>query len=132
MNKTFKGILLLLILALAVFFFVINPEKFSFLPQCPFHYFTGWYCPGCGSQRALHCLLHLDIAGVFSYNFLFLPAALFILYHYLHPLLNRWFKWNLPNLFYKKNTPWVVFVIVVVFWVVRNLPWYPFCLLAPG
>ncbi len=132
MKKILNGILLLLLTGVAVLFFVLDPTKHTIFPKCMFHSLTGAYCPGCGSQRALHSLLHLDIAGVVSYNFLFLPAALFILYHYIHPLLNRIFGWNLPNLFYKKYTPWVVFAVVIAFWVARNLPWYPFSVLAPG
>ena len=32
-------------------------------PTCPFLAITGWYCPGCGSLRAVHDLLHGDLAG---------------------------------------------------------------------
>jgi hypothetical protein len=125
-------ILLFLILGVAVVFFVLDPTKHSIFPKCMFHSLTGAYCPGCGSQRALHSLLHFDIAGVVSYNFLFLPAALLLLYHYIHPVLNNYFKWKLPNLFYLKSTPWVIFAVVILFWIFRNLPWYPFSVLAPG
>lgn len=132
MKKLLNVILLLIILLVAVLFFVLDPVKNALFPKCMFHSLTGAYCPGCGSQRALHSLLHLDFAGVISYNFLFLPAALLILYHYLHPLLNRLFNWKLPNIFYMKNAPWVILAVVILFWIARNLPWYPFCELAPG
>ena len=132
MKKILNGILLLVVLGVAVLFFILDPNKHDLFPKCAFHSLTGAYCPGCGSQRALHSLLHLDFAGVVSYNFLFLPAALLLLYHYLHPLLNRLFKWKLPNLFYMKYTPWVIFTVVILFWILRNLPWYPFSVLAPG
>ena len=132
MKNILNGILLLVILLVAVLFFVLDPVKNALFPSCIFHSLTGVYCPGCGSQRALHSLLHLDLAGVISYNFLFLPAALLLLYHYTRPLLNRMFKLNLPNIFYRKNTPWIILTVVVVFWIARNLPWHPFCELAPG
>jgi len=132
MKKILNGILLLIILGVAVLFYVLDPDQQELFPKCAFHSLTGAYCPGCGSQRALHSLLHLDFAGVVSYNFLFLPAALLILYHYSHPFLSRWFGWELPNLFYLKYTPWVIFVVVILFWILRNLPWYPFNVLAPG
>ena len=132
MKKIVNIGLLLLIGGVAVLFFVLDPTKNALFPRCLFHSLTGGYCPGCGSQRALHSLLHFDIAGVIRYNLLFLPAALLILYHYLHPVLNRIFKWRLPNVFYMKNTPWVILAVVLVFWVVRNLPWYPFTVLTPN
>ena len=117
---------------LAVLFFVLDPAKHNLFPRCLFNSITGYYCPGCGSQRAVHSLLHLDIAGVVSQNFLFIPAFMLILYHYTYPLLNGKFKWKLPNIFYFKNTPWIIFGVVIIFWVLRNLPFYPFSVLAPG
>ena len=132
MKKILNIILLLLIVGVAVVFFVLDPNKHEIFPKCMFHSLTGAYCPGCGSQRALHSLLHFDIAGVISYNFLFLPATLLIVYHYAHSILNKVFNWKLPNLFYMKYTPWVIFTVVIVFWIFRNLPWYPFSVLAPG
>lgn len=132
MRKIINAGLLLAILLVVVLFYVLDPTQYIIFPSCPFHNLTGIYCPGCGSQRALHSLLHFDIAAVISYNFLFLPAALFILYHYVHPVLNRFFGLKLPNLFYKNQTPWVIFALVILFWIARNLPWYPFSVLAPG
>ncbi len=132
LKKTINMGLLLLIVGVAVLFFVLDPSKHEIFPQCLFHSVTGGYCPGCGSQRALHSLLHFDIAGVISYNLLFLPAAFLVLYHYSHKLLNGAFGWHLPHLFYFKNTPWVILGFVILFWIVRNLPWYPFTMLAPG
>lgn len=117
---------------LAVLFFVLDPAKHDLFPRCLFNSITGYYCPGCGSQRAVHSLLHLDFAGVISYNFLFLPAALLIFYHYAHPFLNRIFKLKLPNVFYFKSTPFIILGVVIIFWILRNLPFYPFSVLAPG
>jgi hypothetical protein len=117
---------------LAVLFFVLDPAKHDLFPRCLFNSITGYYCPGCGSQRAVHSLLHLDFAGVVNYNFLFLPAALLILYHYIHPILNRLFRWKLPNIFYFRSTPLIILGVVVLFWILRNIPVYPFSVLAPG
>jgi hypothetical protein len=124
--------LLVIIAGLAVLFFVLDPAKYNIFPRCLFNSVTGYYCPGCGSQRAIHSLLHFDIAGVVSYNFLFIPAFLLIIYHYLHPVLNRFFEWKLPNIFYFKSTPWIIFGFVLAFWILRNLSFYPFSVLAPG
>lgn len=132
MKKFINLGLLIVILGLAVLFFVLDPAKHTFFPRCLFNSLTGYYCPGCGSQRAIHSLLHLDIAGVISYNFLFIPAFLLIFYHYSRPLFNRLFNWKLPNIFYFKQTPWIIFGVVVLFWILRNIPIYPFSVLAPN
>lgn len=124
--------LLIVITGLAGLFFVLDPARHEIFPRCLFNSITGYYCPGCGSQRAIHSLLHFDFAGVVSYNFLFIPAFLLILYHYTHPVLNGFFSWKLPNIFYFKSTPWIIFCVVIIFWVMRNLPFYAFSVLAPG
>ncbi|MBN2636352.1 MAG: DUF2752 domain-containing protein [Prolixibacteraceae bacterium] len=131
-NKIINCGLLIVIMGLAVLFFVLDPAKYSIFPRCTFNSLTGYYCPGCGSQRAIHSLLHFDIAGVVHYNFLFLPAIFLIIYHYLRPVFNRIFDWKLPNIFYFKNTPWIILGVVVVFWISRNIPVFPFTELAPG
>jgi hypothetical protein len=124
--------LLTAVAVLAVLFFMLDPAKHSIFPRCIFNSVTGYYCPGCGSQRAIHNLLHLDFVGVISYNFLFLPAALLILYHSLHPFLNRKFGLKLPNILYHKLTPWIILIVIILFWILRNIPVYPFSVLAPG
>lgn len=132
MKKIYKAGLLIGLVMVAVLFFILDPEEQPVFPRCIFHSFSGYYCPGCGSQRAIHNLLHLNFSGVVHNNILFLPAGLVIVYHYLHPLLNRLFNWRLPNIFYMKNTPWIIFGIILLFWVLRNLPVYPLSELAPG
>ncbi len=132
MKNLIKAGLLIGLSVFAVLFFVLDPEEHILFPRCVFYSLSGWYCPGCGSQRAIHSLLHLNISGVVRNNILFLPALIAILYHYLHPLFNRWFNWRLPNIFYLKQTPVVIFILILLFWVLRNLPFYPFSALAPG
>lgn len=124
--------LLIGITAMAVLFFVLNPSEHEIFPRCIFNSITGYYCPGCGSQRAIHNLLHLNFTGVIHNNFLFIPAFLLIAYHYLHSILNKWMNWKLPNIFYYKSTPWIIFGVVILFWIARNIPSYPFSVLAPN
>ena len=132
MKKILNTGLLIVFTGLAVLFFFLDPAKHTIFPRCVFNSLTGYYCPGCGSQRAIHSLLHLDFAGVVSYNFLFIPAFLIILYHYLHPVFNRFLGLKLPNVFYFRSTPWIILGVVILFWILRNIPVYPFSVLAPG
>ena len=132
MKNFLKAGLLVFIFGLAVLFFLLDPSENQLFPRCAFNSLTGYYCPGCGSQRAIHSLLHLNIAGVVGNNFLFLPAVVAVAYHYTHKPLNKKFSWKLPNIFYKKATPWVIFGIILLFWLLRNLPVYPFSVLAPN
>jgi hypothetical protein len=45
------------------------------LPSCPWHAWTGWPCPGCGSTRAIVRLLHGDLRGAIAMNPLTVLAA---------------------------------------------------------
>ena len=56
--------MLALVAAVAVYF-ALDPARHPF-PRCMFLTLTGWQCPGCGSQRALHALLHGDIASAWA------------------------------------------------------------------
>jgi len=40
----------------------------AFLPRCPWHAFTGWPCPGCGTTRAIVHLFHADPVGALAHN----------------------------------------------------------------
>jgi len=71
-SKVFKIAVLAVILALAMVYYVFDPSTAFLFPRCPFRLLTHIPCPGCGSQRALHCLLHADFAGAMHYNALML------------------------------------------------------------
>ncbi|MGA7993031.1 MAG: DUF2752 domain-containing protein [Thermoanaerobaculia bacterium] len=56
---SFAGVLLL-------FFF--DPATAGFYPPCLFKTVLGTQCPGCGSLRAAHQLLHGNFAGAWALN----------------------------------------------------------------
>ena len=45
-----------------------DPSTVAFYPPCVLRALTGLLCPGCGATRALHHLLHGDVAGAFRLN----------------------------------------------------------------
>ena len=122
----------LIILGAGILFFVLDPAGHQVFPKCIFHSATGYYCPGCGSQRAIHELLHLNFAASIQNNLLIIPAGLLIVYHYSRSYLNKQLHWNLPNFFGHKKTPWIVVFGILIFWILRNISVYPFIMLAPG
>src|SRR5579872_6995396 len=52
-----------------------DPATSGVFPPCPVRYLTGWYCPGCGSLRALHALLHGNLRQAWAMN----PLTLIVL-----------------------------------------------------
>jgi len=128
----FKYILLLFFgLILVLFYFNVNPTEVNFLPKCPLYATTGIYCPGCGSQRATHYLLHFNFMGAMRQNVLYLLALILLGYHALTLLANKLFKKQYHSILNYKKTPIIILILVIIFWVLRNLPWEPFNLLAP-
>ncbi|MBP5531121.1 MAG: DUF2752 domain-containing protein [Lentisphaeria bacterium] len=85
-----------------------------------FHKFTGLYCPGCGNTRALSALLHGRIGESLRNNLLLIPTLAVLTVAAARPGigLNRFFAWGFA-------------AVVILFFILRNIPVYPFTLLAP-
>lgn len=132
-NIKFKYLgLLLLLIVVAFLYFNINPSEVNFLPKCPLYLTTGIYCPGCGSQRATHHLLNFNFVGVLQQNILYIIGLLILGYHLIIISLNSIFKKNIYNYLYHPKTPIFLLIIIVIFWILRNIPYYPFNILAPN
>lgn len=125
MNIKYKILIGIAVLSLLSLYFFFEPVQGSLFPECPFYAYTGLYCPGCGSQRATHDLLHLNILEAIDHNPLMMGVLFFAGTSFL---ISRSFYYKI---LYSPKTPWVLLIIVVVFWILRNLPLYPFTLLAP-
>jgi len=118
--KFFGAGILFATLAAAVVF-TVDPARVSLFPPCPLHRFTGLWCPGCGSTRALHQLLHGNVVAAFHFN----PLAISLL-----PVIGYLVVRSEEN-HVKPVWIWTLLGVVVVFGVLRNIPVYPFTLLAP-
>lgn len=110
----------------AAYLFIFEPGKSGLFPVCPFRAMTGFTCPGCGSTRGLHRLLHGDVVAAFEYNplvILALPFLFYALARYTNAAMRgRPQKGNQLNAKYI----WLLFVVILSFWVFRNTPIYPF------
>jgi Protein of unknown function (DUF2752). len=110
-------------LALALFaFFRFNPSEHSFFPRCVFHSVSGWNCPGCGGQRALHHLLHGNFAAALQHNALFVVLLPLAIWSLAQTFWNRCFGSPKIGLFKHHLWPWVLCITVIAFGVLRNLP----------
>lgn len=133
-NKIWKFALILLLFGgFFIVYFFFNPSENSFFIPCPFHYITGLFCPGCGSQRAIHLLLHGDIVGAFRFNPLMVLTLPILIYGLAITIANWIFgtKYRLM-LFYSNLFIFGYFGLAILYWILRNLPIYPFNLLAPA
>jgi hypothetical protein len=109
-----------LMLAGLVLLHFFNPTQHSFYPACHFYKITHLHCPGCGSLRALHLLTHGDVAAAFDSNPLLIGGA---------PILGSIALWRRRNtspgehtVYIRPVEAWVILGVVLVFGVLRNLP----------
>jgi hypothetical protein len=110
----------------AGYVFAFEPGKTGIFPPCVFRQLTGLQCPGCGSTRALHQLLHGHFVTAFTLNPLFVIATPLLLY-----VLLKYTTLSFRGITPKPNALparyiYLIFVVIVSFWILRNTPLYPF------
>ena len=106
----------------SIIYFKFNPEEHLFFPKCSFLALTGLKCPGCGSQRTLHALLHADIRSAFSYNALIILSIPYLIIlivakvtYFFNPHSKFAVRLQHPYII------WSFFIIVILFWITRNI-----------
>lgn len=120
------------VVAISLLYFFIDARETQLFPKCPFHSLTGLFCPGCGSQRAISALLHFDLISAMRFNVLLVASLPMIGYSVYASAMNTFTtKVVQQRLFHSVTFIWILAVVVMLFWVLRNLPIYPFDLLAP-
>ena len=111
---------------------VFDPATSGLFPPCPLRYLTGWYCPGCGSLRALHQLLHGNLSAAWALNPLTVILLPFLAYGMASYGLFEIHGKHLPRLFLPAVWIRALCAVIILFGVARNIPFHPFDLLAPG
>jgi Protein of unknown function (DUF2752) len=120
-------------IAVAVFLLrAFDPATSGIFPPCPLHYLTGWYCPGCGSLRAIHQLLHGNLRAAWAMNPLTIILLPFLSYELSSYGLFRFRGRGLRQLFLPAAWIWGLGAAIILFGIARNLPIHPFERLAPG
>ena len=126
-NRRIPVLALWLMLAIVgVGLFFLEPGKSPWLPGCLFRALTGFTCPGCGTTRALHQLVHGNLSSAFQFNPLLILSLPFLLYALLR-YTNAVVRGEPIN---RNSLPagyiWAIFGIVLFFWIFRNTSVYPF------
>lgn len=115
-----------------VMLWVFDPATSGVFPPCPVRYLTGWFCPGCGSLRAIHQLLHGNLQAAWAMNPLAILLLPFIGYGLASHALSAIHGRGLPQPFIRAVWIRALCAVFILYGVARNLPIHPFDLLAPG
>lgn len=117
------GLGVVLLALLAYLYYRYDPMEHVWFPKCPFKAVTGLDCPGCGSQRAIHALLHGHFSEAMRHNALILPFIPYLLAGFIFRfvkqpgvLLLRWRK-----ILYGEWAIKIISVVILLHFVVRNL-----------
>lgn len=112
----------IILIFLAIIYKTYHPLQNIYFPKCPFLVLTGYKCPGCGSQRAIHYLLNLDIPNAFSNNMilvLFIPYIIIeLLFRGVKNPSDSLLKWR--KILFGPKAIYIVLAIIISFWILRN------------
>jgi hypothetical protein len=126
MRRVEVAVIWLIIAGTATYLFLVDPARGNGYPTCPFRALTGLQCPGCGSTRALHQLLHGHPVAAFELNPLIviaIPLLTFFLILFTSSAISHKRNWS-PSIPAKYG--WLMIVLIVGFWILRNTSVYPF------
>lgn len=126
-------VLLLGFAAALLAIYVWNPstEGDGLFPKCPTFVMTGLHCPGCGSLRAMYQLLHGHLLAALDYNPLMVVLLPSLAYGVLVSSVQNITGRRLPCPVLSAKLAWLLLAVLVLFGILRNVPYYPLTLLAP-
>lgn len=103
-------------------YFLFNPQHSLLFPKCPIYVLTGWQCPGCGSQRAIHCLLNFDFVQAFSYNALMVMSIPYLFIAFYFEYFKGKYKYpRIRKILFGEKACLIILVITITFFFTRNL-----------
>lgn len=117
-----KIAIIVVIIVLGIIYIRYNPESSNFFPKCPFYALTGLKCPGCGSQRTIHYLLHFDFAAAFRANALLVISIPYIVLGLISDHIKNPKQWMLKwrKILFGKIAIAILLIIIILFWLYRN------------
>ncbi len=121
MKATLASAAIVAIIAGGIVLYAFPPESHSFYPRCLFRSATGLQCPGCGSTRAMHHLLHGRVGDAFRLN-----PMLFAMMAVALCAVPSAARGTTPRFLYQPWFAWTAFAVLVAYWIIRNTPLYPF------
>lgn len=113
-------VIVLICCIIALIYKYENPISSNLFPKCIFFSISGYKCPGCGTQRALHSLFNYDINAAIKHNALFVMSIPFIALLMAADLL----KHTHPHFYSRMNNKyviWITLIVILMWWITRNI-----------
>ncbi|HIX03150.1 MAG TPA: DUF2752 domain-containing protein [Candidatus Odoribacter faecigallinarum] len=91
-------------------------------PQCPFKLLTGWSCPSCGIQRAIHAILNNRWNEALAYNYFFIISIPYLLIIGIAYILRKLQKlYRISELFEHKSLATIYVHCFFAWFIIRNI-----------
>lgn len=120
MRKALAVAIVMLLIVLASVYYFFDPSEVGWMPRCLWKVLTDTDCPGCGSQRMVHALMHGDIIAAWhanAYALCMIPVIIFLF----------WLEFSRerhPGLYTRVHRTSVIMSLafsVLGWWILRNL-----------
>ncbi len=120
-KKTILAIFIVIMaVALAIAYYFFDPVEVRWMPRCLWKVATDTDCPGCGSQRMAHALMHGDFSAAWhanAYALCMIPVIVFLIWL-------EFAKDCYPKLYATVHRPAVIMSLmatIILWWIFRNL-----------
>jgi len=122
--------LLLIAMVVGLCLYFGHPTEYAWLPTCPFRVWTGLLCPGCGTLRSTHYFLNGQLGVAFRCQPLLISLAPILILLVGKMLCENWR--NTPiTLPFERQLYWLILIAIILFFVLRNIPFDCFDCLRP-
>lgn len=122
MSKTTKTVLVvtIVVVGLIILYGIFDPATSIVAPKCIFKTLTGYDCPSCGGQRALHAVLNGHWGEAFMLNpFLFFAIPFLIVIAYSSFSKSK-FAQRLKPIVQSSTAIGIYLFLYIGWWILRN------------
>ena len=112
------------ILCLGIFLYILYDLHIRI--PCVFKTLTHLNCPSCGVSRMCVSISHGDIKSAFYYNQVLIFLTPLIALHYIFYQIRYIRTCQRKTSKLENNTMILIIVILIIYGIVRNLPFYPY------
>lgn len=114
----------ILVAVIVYMYYQYDPSYSSLAPKCIVRQLTGYDCPSCGVQRAIHSLLHLDVERAFWLNPFIFVVAPYIVLLILTTLCKGKVFCRMRRYVQRRVVVYSYIALYFIWWVVRNTDWW--------
>ena len=99
----------------------VDPASTDIMPKCLFYHLTGYECPACGIQRAMHAFLNGNFKEAIAYNYFLIVS----IPYFFAVAITTFCKGKIIEFvrFYVQhpNTVKSVITLTLLWWIIRNM-----------